>query len=73
MVGCSPPNDVCQGGLKSALFGRLEWGRKLGFPTANVALPPDDELAYGRYAARTELPDGGTFPFVVSIGVRPYA
>ncbi len=43
----------------------------MGFPTANVALPPDDELGYGVYAARTELPDGRTLPGVVSIGVGP--
>jgi riboflavin kinase/FMN adenylyltransferase len=46
-------------------------GRKLGFPTANVPLPPDDQPAYGVYAARTQLPDGRTLPGVASIGVRP--
>jgi riboflavin kinase/FMN adenylyltransferase len=46
-------------------------GRKLGFPTANVPLPPGDPPAYGVYAARTQLPDGRTLPGVASIGVRP--
>jgi riboflavin kinase/FMN adenylyltransferase len=46
-------------------------GRKLGFPTANVPLPPGDQPAYGVYAARTQLPDGRTLPGVASIGVRP--
>jgi riboflavin kinase/FMN adenylyltransferase len=46
-------------------------GRKLGFPTANVPLPPGDRPAYGVYAARTQLPDGRTLPGVASIGVRP--
>ncbi len=46
-------------------------GRKLGFPTANVALLSGNQPAYGVYAARTQLPDGRTLPGVASIGVRP--
>jgi len=48
-----------------------QFGRKLGFPIANVALPPDDQPAYGVHAARRQLPDGRTLPGVASIGVRP--
>jgi len=46
-------------------------GRQLGFPTANVALAPDGQPAYGVYAARTLLPDGRVVPGVASVGVRP--
>jgi riboflavin kinase / FMN adenylyltransferase len=46
-------------------------GRELGFPTANVATPPDKELpADGVYAACTEV-DGQVWPVALSIGVRP--
>lgn len=46
-------------------------GRKLGFPTANVAL--DDYVAprFGVYATRTRLPDGREIPGVANIGVNP--
>jgi riboflavin kinase/FMN adenylyltransferase len=42
-------------------------GRKLGFPTANVRLSPDDPpLRYGVYAGYV---DG--LPAAISVGVRP--
>lgn len=46
-------------------------GRKLGFPTANVAL--DDYVAprFGVYATYTRLPDGRRLPGVANIGVNP--
>ena len=46
-------------------------GRKLGFPTANVALTPDAQPNYGVYAALTHLPDGRVVPGVASVGVMP--
>jgi riboflavin kinase/FMN adenylyltransferase len=46
-------------------------GRKLGFPTANVAVPAGFALAFGVYATRTGLEDGRTYPGVASIGVCP--
>ncbi len=47
-------------------------GRELGFPTANVAVPPDICLpAEGIYAGWYELPSGETRPAALSLGKRP--
>lgn len=47
-------------------------GRTLGFPTANIAVPPDIKLpAYGVYACRMKLPDGAWRSGVANIGQRP--
>jgi riboflavin kinase/FMN adenylyltransferase len=46
-------------------------GRTLGFPTANMALPADVELAHGIYAVRLRRPDGTLFDGVASFGKRP--
>lgn len=46
-------------------------GRKLGFPTANIAFP--EELArprFGVYACMARLPEGD-FPAVTNLGLRP--
>jgi riboflavin kinase/FMN adenylyltransferase len=45
-------------------------GRLLGFPTANLAAPPDLLVADGVYAARAAW-DAESAPAVVNIGVRP--
>jgi riboflavin kinase/FMN adenylyltransferase len=45
-------------------------GRLLGFPTANLAVPPDFLVADGVYAARAAW-DGESAPAVVNVGVRP--
>jgi riboflavin kinase/FMN adenylyltransferase len=46
-------------------------GRTIGFPTANVALPPEMLLpAYGVYAVRVML-DGVSYHGVANFGVRP--
>ena len=45
-------------------------GRLLGFPTANLAAPPDLLLADGVYAARAAW-DRESAPAVVNVGVRP--
>lgn len=66
----------------SALLGRLfaiegvvahgdERGRKLGFPTANLALGRYLEPARGVYAVRVALPDGRIFGGVANLGRRP--
>lgn len=62
-------------GHEFALTGRVEkgrqLGRKLGFPTANIAAEPDLQLpAYGVYAAWAEIL-GERWPAVVNIGLRP--
>ncbi len=46
-------------------------GREIGFPTANIE--PDGGLLppHGVYAAWANVDDGGRYPAVVNIGVRP--
>jgi riboflavin kinase/FMN adenylyltransferase len=46
-------------------------GRKLGFPTANVALADYVIPRFGVYATRTRLPDGRDIPGVANIGINP--
>jgi riboflavin kinase/FMN adenylyltransferase len=46
-------------------------GRKLGYPTANVALDDYVVPRFGVYATRTRLPDGRKLPGVANIGVNP--
>jgi riboflavin kinase/FMN adenylyltransferase len=46
-------------------------GRKLGYPTANVALADYVIPKFGVYATRTRLPDGRKLPGVANIGVNP--
>ena len=45
-------------------------GRELGFPTANVALDPDNALRHGIYAVRA-IVDGQRHDAVASFGRRP--
>ena len=47
-------------------------GGELGFPTANVAVPPEIAVpGEGVYACRYERPDGSCLPAAVSYGRRP--
>ena len=46
-------------------------GRTLGYPTANMALPPEVELKPGIYAVRLRRPDGIIRDGVASFGYRP--
>jgi riboflavin kinase / FMN adenylyltransferase len=46
-------------------------GRQLGFPTANMRLPPEAELAAGIYAVRFRLENGKLYDAVASYGRRP--
>ncbi len=48
-----------------------ERGRKLGFPTANLAIGADVGLADGVYAGVVELEDGTQHVAAVSVGRRP--
>lgn len=45
-------------------------GRELGYPTANIALPPHCSLKFGVYAVRMQV-DGVIRPGVASFGRRP--
>jgi riboflavin kinase/FMN adenylyltransferase len=70
------PEDAAQIlGRPFAIQGVVEHGRqlgrKLGFPTANVALADYVIPAFGVYATRTRLPDGRELPGVANIGVNP--
>ncbi|WP_312797421.1 bifunctional riboflavin kinase/FAD synthetase [Tianweitania sp.] len=46
-------------------------GRTLGYPTANMRLPPETDLALGIYAVRYRRPDGSLHDGVASFGRRP--
>ncbi len=46
-------------------------GRTLGYPTANMALPPETELKPGIYAVRFRQPNGTLHDGVASFGYRP--
>jgi riboflavin kinase / FMN adenylyltransferase len=46
-------------------------GRKLGYPTANVALGDYVVPKFGVYATRTRLPDGRDIPGVANLGINP--
>lgn len=45
-------------------------GRELGFPTANIALDPDNGLRHGIYAVRAHV-EGRSYDAVASFGRRP--
>lgn len=46
-------------------------GRTIGFPTANLALPENVDLAFGIYAVRARTSDGRRFDGVANFGRRP--
>lgn len=46
-------------------------GRDLGYPTANLALPAETELAHGIYAVRARVDGGAWRDGVASFGRRP--
>ena len=46
-------------------------GRELGFPTANISLPAENELRHGIYAVRAIMADGVLRDGVASYGRRP--
>jgi riboflavin kinase/FMN adenylyltransferase len=59
--------------LTSRIVQGSRRGRTIGFPTANLAVPPERLLpANGVYATLIHLPDDHTpYPSVTNIGVRP--
>jgi riboflavin kinase / FMN adenylyltransferase len=57
--------------IEGAVQRGRQLGRKLGFPTANVALEDYVVPRFGVYATRTRLPDGRDIPGVANIGVNP--
>ena len=57
--------------IEGAVQRGRQLGRKLGFPTANVALADYVTPRFGVYATRTRLPDGREIPGVANVGVNP--
>jgi riboflavin kinase/FMN adenylyltransferase len=46
-------------------------GQTIGFPTANIAIPPDRQFpGHGVYAG-TATVDGGVHPAAINVGTRP--
>ena len=57
--------------VEAEIVGGQRLGRTLGFPTANMALPPDTGLRHGVYAVRFRRADGSLHDGVASFGRRP--
>ncbi|MDF1606784.1 bifunctional riboflavin kinase/FAD synthetase [Hoeflea sp. YIM 152468] len=57
--------------VSAAVLHGKKLGRKLGYPTANMALPPETELLPGIYAVRYRRADGTLYDGVASFGRRP--
>lgn len=58
--------------ITGTVISGKQLGRKLGIPTANISVPQGILTpAYGVYAAKVWLPDGGARPAVTNVGIRP--
>ena len=57
--------------VEAEVIGGEKLGRQLGYPTANMQLPPETELKAGIYAVRFRRPDGSIHDGVASYGRRP--
>lgn len=57
--------------VEAEVIGGKKLGRMLGFPTANMNLPDDVELAHGIYAVRLRRADGSLHDGVANFGRRP--
>jgi len=57
--------------VSSLVIPGKQLGRTLGYPTANIALPPEATLAHGIYAVRVRLQDDRLLDGVASYGRRP--
>ncbi|CAD7053345.1 riboflavin biosynthesis protein RibF [Pseudorhizobium endolithicum] len=57
--------------VEAEVIGGEKLGRTLGYPTANMALPPETELKPGIYAVRFRAADGIVRDGVASYGRRP--
>jgi riboflavin kinase/FMN adenylyltransferase len=56
--------------ITGKVVGGFKRGTGLGFPTANIALPPGTALAHGIYAARVHVGDR-TYAGAAYLGTRP--
>ncbi|WP_284776984.1 bifunctional riboflavin kinase/FAD synthetase [Agrobacterium sp. lyk4-40-TYG-31] len=57
--------------VEAEVISGQKLGRTLGYPTANMALPPETELKPGIYAVRFRRADGSLYDGVASFGYRP--
>ena len=58
--------------IEGRVVGGLSLGRKLGFPTANIMLPPEAQrLRDGVYFGRATLPGGDRYYALINVGNRP--
>jgi riboflavin kinase/FMN adenylyltransferase len=57
--------------LSGRVVGGEERGRTLGFPTANISLPPDQALPADGVYATFAIVGGHPHPSVTNIGIRP--
>ncbi|MCA1440484.1 bifunctional riboflavin kinase/FAD synthetase [Ensifer sp. IC4062] len=57
--------------VEAEVIGGKKLGRALGFPTANMRLPPEAELRNAIYAVRFRRADGSLYDGVASFGRRP--
>jgi riboflavin kinase/FMN adenylyltransferase len=56
--------------LSGEVIGGFKRGAGLGFPTANIALPPGAALAHGTYAVRVYV-EGKAYAAAAYLGTRP--
>ena len=57
--------------IEGVVIGGNRLGRKLGFPTANIALTEDSVVENGVYASRVYLESGEFYAAMTNVGVRP--
>lgn len=57
--------------VRGEVIRGAQLGRTLGYPTANLLLPPEAPLRHGIYAVRVRLEDGSLHDGVASYGRRP--
>lgn len=57
--------------VEAEVIGGKRLGRDLGYPTANMRLPPEAEFKSGIYAVRFRRVDGTLYDGVASFGRRP--
>ncbi|MDN5928137.1 MAG: bifunctional riboflavin kinase/FAD synthetase [Hyphomicrobiales bacterium] len=57
--------------VEAGISGGRQLGRTLGYPTANMRLPAETDLAHGIYAVKFRRADGTLHDGVASFGRRP--
>ncbi|MGN7771911.1 bifunctional riboflavin kinase/FAD synthetase [Hyphomicrobiales bacterium] len=57
--------------IRAKVVHGKQLGRTIGYPTANMVLPPETHLKHGIYAVRFRRADGTLYDGVASFGRRP--